>query len=353
LAPKLVFVILYNMMQTKIVERFFFFGLLLSTLIFTFMIFKPFWAVFILGISFSIILYPIYEWMKRKNMSDWLAALLTLLLFVIAFCGPLLGLGALLFTQSQNAYEIVSTNTNSSQFINSINTSVAQFLPDGFTFDANEKISDFLSFLSANIATIFTSAVSAIVSFFLMLLVMFYFLRDGEKWRKGLIMLSPLSDKDDEKIINKLKNSVNAVLKGYMFIAVIQGIMMGFGLWVFGIPNPALWGVVAAIASMLPTIGTALVSVPAIIFLLATGHTTAAIGLAIWAALLVGSIDNFLSPLIVSGKTNIPSLLILFSVLGGIAMMGPIGLLVGPLTISLLYSLISLYRNEFKGSTDQ
>lgn len=353
MAPKLVFVILYNMMQTKIVERFFFFGLLLSTLIFTFMIFKPFWAVFILGISFSIILYPIYEWMKRKNMSDWLAALLTLLLFVIAFCGPLLGLGALLFTQSQNAYEIVSTNTNSSQFINSINTSVAQFLPDGFTFDANEKISDFLSFLSANIATIFTSAVSAIVSFFLMLLVMFYFLRDGEKWRKGLIMLSPLSDKDDEKIINKLKNSVNAVLKGYMFIAVIQGIMMGFGLWVFGIPNPALWGVVAAIASMLPTIGTALVSVPAIIFLLATGHTTAAIGLAIWAALLVGSIDNFLSPLIVSGKTNIPSLLILFSVLGGIAMMGPIGLLVGPLTISLLYSLISLYRNEFKGSTDQ
>jgi len=339
------------MMQTKIVERFFFFGLLLSTLIFTLMIFKPFWAVFILGISFSIILYPIYEWMKRKNMSDWLAALLTLLLFVVAFCGPLLGLGALLFTQSQNAYVVVSSNTNSSQFIDSINTSVAQFLPEGFTFDANEKLKQFLSFLSANVTTIFTSAVSAIFSFFLLLLVMFYFLRDGEKWRKGLIILSPLSDKDDEKIINKLKNSVNAVLKGYMFIAVIQGILMGLGLWVFGIPNPALWGVVAAIASMLPTIGTALVSVPAIIFLLATGHTTAAIGLAIWAALLVGSIDNFLTPLIVSGKTNIPSLLILFSVLGGIAMMGPIGLLVGPLTISLLYSLISLYRNEFKGST--
>jgi len=338
-------------MQTKIVERFFFFGLLLSTLIFTLMIFKPFWAVFILGISFSIILYPIYEWMKRKNMSDWLAALLTLLLFVVAFCGPLLGLGALLFTQSQNAYVVVSSNTNSSQFIDSINTSVAQFLPEGFTFDANEKLKQFLSFLSANVTTIFTSAVSAIFSFFLLLLVMFYFLRDGEKWRKGLIILSPLSDKDDEKIINKLKNSVNAVLKGYMFIAVIQGILMGLGLWVFGIPNPALWGVVAAIASMLPTIGTALVSVPAIIFLLATGHTTAAIGLAIWAALLVGSIDNFLTPLIVSGKTNIPSLLILFSVLGGIAMMGPIGLLVGPLTISLLYSLISLYRNEFKGST--
>lgn len=340
-------------MQTKVVERFFFFGLLLSTLIFTFMIFKPFWAVFVLGISFSIILHPIYEWMKRHKLSDWLSALLTLILFVVAFCGPLLGIGALLFAQSQNVYEAVSANTNSSQFIESINVSVAQYLPEGYTFDANEKINEFLSFLSANVATIFTSVISAVISFLLMLFVMFFFLRDGEKWREGLILLSPLSNKDDEKIINKLKNSVNAVLKGYMFIAIIQGVMMGFGLWIFGIPNPALWGVVAAIASMIPTIGTALVSVPAIIFLLATGQTTQAIGMAIWAALLVGSIDNFLSPLIVGSKTNIPSLLILFSVLGGIAMMGPIGLLVGPLTISLLYSLISLYQHEFQVSNKQ
>jgi len=138
------------------------------------------------------------------------------------------------------------------------------------------------------------------------------------------------------------------VIKGYLLIGLLQGILMGFGLWIFNIPNPGLWGVVAAIASLLPTIGTALVSVPSIIFLFVTGQTTSAIGLLVWAVILVGMIDNFLSPIIVSGKTNIPPLLILFAVLGGVSLLGPIGILVGPLTISLLYSLISLYRNEFR-----
>lgn len=336
------------MMQTKIIERYFFFGLLLGTLLFTFLIFRPFWAVLVLGISFSIILYPVYEWLQKKKLPNWLASVMTLVFFLIVLCGPLLGIGAILFNQSQNVFHLVTDGSTTSSMTESINTAVNRFLPGNLSFNADDKISDFLTFLSQNIAQIFSTTLSALFSFFLTLLVMFYFLRDGAKWRKGLIILSPLADKDDEKIINKLKNSVNAVIKGYLLIGLLQGVLMGFGLWIFNIPNPALWGVVASVASMLPTIGTALVSVPAIIFLFVTGDTASAIGLLIWAVLLVGMIDNFLSPLIVSGKTNIPPLLILFAVLGGVSLLGPIGILVGPLTISLLYSLISLYRNEFQ-----
>jgi predicted PurR-regulated permease PerM len=122
-------------------------------------------------------------------------------------------------------------------------------------------------------------------------------------------------------------------------------VLTGIGMSLFGVPNAALFGVLAGIASLIPSIGTALVAVPAIIFLLATGHPANAIGFAIWSGALVGMVDNFLNPYIVGTKLQVPPLLILFSVLGGISLMGPVGILIGPLTMSLLYVLMSLYRH--------
>lgn len=301
-----------------------------------------------LGICFSVVLYPVYEWFQKRKLPSWLSALITLLLFIIIVCGPLLGISAVVFRQSQDVYHTVTDNGNTGPFLDSIETKINRILPSGMVFDINKKTTDFISYISNNIASIFTATVSAFFSFILMLLIMFYVLKDGAQWRKAVIVLSPLGDRDDEKIISRLAQAVNGVIKGSLLIALIQGVLLGLGLWIFGIPNAALWGVVAAITSLIPTLGTSLVSIPAIIFLFATGHTTAAIGLLIWAAIMVGMIDNLLGPLIVSKKINISSLFILFSVLGGISLLGPVGILVGPLTISLLYTLISIYRNEFK-----
>ena len=156
-----------------------------------------------------------------------------------------------------------------------------------------------------------------------------------------------MSDKDEQKIINRLTQTIGGVIKGSLLIALIQGILSGVGLTIFGVPNPALWGVVAGITSLIPFAGTAFVSVPAVIFLYATGHMPQAIGLAVWATVIVGLIDNFLGPIIVGRQVKIPQFLILFSVLGGISLLGPVGILIGPLTIGLLYTLISMYRNEF------
>jgi predicted PurR-regulated permease PerM len=183
-------------------------------------------------------------------------------------------------------------------------------------------------------------------------LSIFYFLKDNAHWKKVIMILSPLADADDKKILDRLSNSVNGIIKGYLFIALLQGILMGVGLALFGVPNPALWGLVTMITAFIPTIGTALISVPAILFLFLTGQTIAAVGLLIWAVAIVGMIDNLLSPIIVGSRINLPPLLILFSVLGGISLLGPVGILMGPLTISLLYALISLYRHEFKQSVN-
>ncbi|MFA4975510.1 MAG: AI-2E family transporter [Candidatus Paceibacterota bacterium] len=335
-------------MQTKIIERYFFFILLFATFIFSFFIFRPFWIVLVLGASFSIVLYPIYEWLNKKHLPSWLSAFLVVFFFTIIICGPLFGMGVIVFNQSQDLYNTIIKGGNVTPFLNSINESINKVLPQGITFDIGQKISESIYFLSNNIAKIFSTTLSTMVSFFLMLLSIFYFLKDGAQWKKSLIRLSPLSDANDQKIISRLSLTINGVITGSILIALIQGILMGIGLAFFGVPSPALWGVVAAIVSLIPTIGTAFVSVPSVIFLYTTGHTLESIGLLIWSALLVGMIDNFLSPIIVGKKINIPPFLILFSVLGGIVLLGPVGVLIGPLSVSLLYTLVSIYRNEFK-----
>jgi predicted PurR-regulated permease PerM len=334
-------------MQTKIIEKTFFFGLLLSTIIFTFLIFRPFWVIIVLGVSFSIVLYPIYEWLVNKKIPETLASLATVILFTILVCGPILGVGALIFNQSQDLYrKVVDSNLNSSPILEKIDTQVNSFLPVGVNFDVNQKVTEFVSSLSSYVTSIFTTTISAFFSFVLLLLIIFYLLKDGARWKKSLVVLSPLGEENDERIISRLTLAVNGVVKGSLLIALTQGVLLGFGLWIFNVPNGALWGVVAAIMSFIPTFGTALVSVPAIIFLFVTGNTPSAIGLLVWSVVIVGLIDNLLGPLVVGRKIHIPSILILFSVLGGISLLGPVGILVGPLTVSLLYTLISIYRNE-------
>ena len=124
-------------------------------------------------------------------------------------------------------------------------------------------------------------------------------------------------------------------------------------LAVAGVPSAALWGVIAGIGSLLPTVGTALVSIPAVIFLVATGHVPQAIGMGIWAFMIVGWVDNLLNPIVISSKIKIPQILVLFSVLGGLAFMGPVGFLFGPLIVSLLYALITIYRDEYEDKKEE
>ena len=273
-----------------------------------------------------------------------------MLLFIIIIGGLLFGIGIILLNQSQNVYNIFANTGDTSPFIDSINNFINKILPSGISFNLYEKITNVISIITNNIASIFTSTLSTIFSFFLTFLSMFFFLKDNKMWKRAIKILSPLSDADDEKIMNKLSLAVNGIIKGYLFIVFIQGTLVSIGFAIFGVPNPALWGLVAMVTALVPTIGSGLVSIPAIIFLVATGHTMSALGLLVWAVAMVGTIDNILNPIVVGSKINLPPLIILFSVLGGISLLGPVGILVGPLTISLLYTLISIYRNEFQHS---
>jgi predicted PurR-regulated permease PerM len=337
-------------MKTNQVEKYFFYALLAAVIIITLIIFNPFLTTIVLSIAFAIGLNPVYKWIKRRITRgvSWLASLITILLFVVVLCGPLFFVGTVIFSQAQNAYHSLAQTGNANAFIQFINENVSKIIPSDFAFDIQSKIDSLVTFIINNITGFFSYTASTIVMFILMIITIFYLLKDGARWKKIIISLSPLSENHIKEIFANLSDSINRTMRGSLIMTIAQGLFATIGFTIFHVPNPALWGVVAAFASFIPTLGTSMVSIPCMLFLYATGAHMQALGLLIWSITLVGMIDNILAPYIFSKDTEIPSILILFAILGGISLMGPVGILIGPLVLSLLYSLISTYKKELR-----
>ncbi len=336
-------------MNTKINPKYFFFGCLFCASALVIVVFLPFLTVFVLGAAIAVVFHPLY---RRLNaafpwQNGWLSALLSVVVFALIVCAPLVLMGKALISQSSELYAKI-TQAGGESYGTFLNEALVRYLPESLVSTAQDKLANLAGLISNDLGHLFTATINTLLDFLLLVLSVFYFLKDGSRWRKTLVLLSPLPDKDDEKILNTLRDAVSGVLRGYLLIAVAQGALMGIGLAVFHVPNPALLGLVAAIASLIPSIGTAIVSLPIIAYLFLTGHSHAALGFAAWAAVLVGTIDNILNPVLVGRRIQIPPILILFSVLGGIALMGPVGILIGPVSVSLLFSLLSIYRSDFR-----
>jgi predicted PurR-regulated permease PerM len=160
--------------------------------------------------------------------------------------------------------------------------------------------------------------------------------------RKTIVNYSPLADSDDEAVLGKLAKAINSVMRGRVLLAVLQGFLAALGMFIFGVPNAALWGSVAVIAALVPGIGTALVVIPAAAYLFWQAPLGLAIGFLLWGLILVGMVDNMLGPKLLGRGTQVHPLFILLSVLGGISVFGPLGFLLGPLVVSLLFALLEI-----------
>jgi predicted PurR-regulated permease PerM len=336
-------------MQKNSNEKHFLYALLAIVSVLTVAIFWPFLTILVLAMAFAVVLNPINNWLNKhitRNIT-WLSSLITVTVFLVVLCVPIFFVGKSVFVQTQNLYYgVIDSGQTANGLIEKIDISINKIIPEGMSFDTHEKIATVAGNLSSNLASLFASTFKTILMLFLMLLTVFFLLKNGSYWKKSLFSLLPLSDANINEISNNMRDSINRIFKGSFLIAIVQGLLMGIGLTIFGVPNAAIWAVVAGMASFIPTIGTSIVSVPAIIFLYISGMELQALGMLIWSMVAVGTIDNILSPYIISKNTEISSLFILLSILGGITLMGPIGLFIGPLIISLLFSLVTIYKRE-------
>jgi predicted PurR-regulated permease PerM len=322
----------------------YFASVLLFILALTFLIFKPFITALVVAMTMAVVVEPVYEYLLRKvKNSRIIAAIITVILIIILILIPLIFLGKQVFDEARDTYITLGINQDTPVFGTDFVQGKIQNIFPNLNIDIRDYVADFSEWLFSHTGSFFTGTLDIVLKTFLGIIAVFYFLKDGPRFRKAFVDLSPLPEEYDEKIINTLKLSMKSIVRGTFLVAVAQGTLAGLGFYIFGLPNPALWGMVAAISALIPGIGTSLVMIPAVLFLFLTSTLASALGLLIWGALLVGMIDNFLTPKLLERGINIHPLLILFSVIGGIALFGIGGFIMGPLILSLLFTLFDIY----------
>lgn len=304
-----------------------------------FFVVKPFIGSLVLAFTLAVIFHPLYKQLRKAlNNQRSLASLLTILIILIVVLAPLAALSIQVFQEGKDFYfNTLARGEVTLEILDRIP------LPDEWRYNVTEYLEQGLVWLLEHLGVVFSSVARVVFNLFISLIALYFLFKQGGELKARLVSFSPLSDKFDVDIINRLQNTVSSVIKGVIVVAIVQALLAGVGFTIFGIPSPALWAMLAMLAAFVPGVGTALVMVPAVLYLFFTGHTGAAIGLTIWGALAVGLIDNFLSPMLVGRGTKIHSFLILLSVLGGLALFGPLGFLLGPLLISFLFALLDIY----------
>lgn len=338
-------------------QHYFFLVILVSVIVLTIFIFYPYLTSLLLALVFSVTFRPLHRKISKifsaGDQTSSLSTFITLLIVAILIITPLIFLGKQIYSESASLYYSLTDEGHRSHIITTLNalskTVSSKFFNafpayDFSNLNVTTYIQNFLEWSFANLDTIFSSVTRLAFQIFIMLFALFYLLRDGSKLKKALIALSPLIDTYDEKIISKVKQAIRSVVAGSLVVSVIQGVLTGLGFWIFGVPNPALWGSFAVVAALIPGFGTSLILIPGIIYLFIESTQIHAFGLLAWGALAVGMVDNYLAPILINKGIQIHPFIILLSVMGGLAFFGPIGFIAGPLVVALLSALFEIYK---------
>jgi predicted PurR-regulated permease PerM len=325
-------------------------SLLVLGLLFALAVFWPFLNIIALAAILAILFIPLMRRIQRKVKSQSIAAGLTVLCLVLIVVIPIALFGKLLFSEISDLVQKINTGAltlSQDQVIESL----PQVMQDGavrLTASLNDLALKYTSNIFQSFFHLLSNVASFFISVFLTLFTMYYLLRDGHKIKAVLMDISPIADKQESILFAKVVQAINGVIKGQFLVALIQGVVATVGFIIFGLPNPVLWGLVTVIAALVPTVGTSLVIIPSVVFLLITGHTGAAIGLLIWGAAAVGLVDNFMGPKLISSSVRVHPVLVLFAVFGGLQLFGILGFLIGPILMAIFVALIDMYRTDFK-----
>lgn len=320
-----------------------------------FRIVEPFFGPLLWALFIAFLLNPLHVWLTRrlKGRAQLSAALLTVLTLIVLL-GPLAALSAAFAAQVgdllQTAQSTVADQTRSNVFdltkvpwvqetLDWLNTTfgvnVAQVR--GYIVEGSRAVLQSLASLGGKV---FLGAIGTVFGFVLMVFMLFFFIRDGHGMWETLRELIPMSRQQKTKLFDHLAAVTRALVYGTGLTALIQGALVGISFLLVGLPSALVFGVIAALAALLPFGGTAVVWIPAAIALAAQGRWGATAFMVLWGALLVSLVDNVVRPMLVSGRAPVATLTVFIGVLGGISAFGAIGLFLGPVLLALIIALV-------------
>lgn len=312
-----------------------------------------FWAV-----ALCIVFLPLHgRFLKLVKGRNAVAAVLSVIVILLIVVLPMAGLVTAVAAEAANLYERIRSNDiNVSEAIDWVEAR----LP--LVFDAAESVGVDIERVQSSLASsavgvsqfIATRAVALgqdtiriTVYFFLMLYLLYFFLRDGKTIIDGLVRALPFGDERERHLIERFAEVSRATLKGTLVVGFVQGLIGGIMFAMFGIGAPVLWGVVMALLSIIPAVGPAIVWLPAAIILIANGSIWQGITMIAVGSLVIGLADNVLRPLLVGRDTRLPDYLILLSTLGGLTAFGISGIVIGPIIAAFFLSVWEMAEEEY------
>jgi predicted PurR-regulated permease PerM len=316
----------------------------------------PFYGAILWATVLAIVFAPLYRRLfSAMGGQRNLAALASMLIIVTLVILPLTLTAASLLQEATNLYETIEAGqTDFGQAIKQVIDALPTWATDildrlGLT-DLSAIQSRFSAALVQGSKAIAAQALSVgkgtanfIISLFIMLYLLFFFLRDGAALAGRIKDAIPLPAGQKRELFTKFTIVTRAMFKGTLLVAIVQGALGGFIFWVLGIHAPVLWGVVMGLFSLLPAVGAAAVWVPVAIYFLATGAIWQGVVLIAFGAFVIGLVDNLLRPFLVGKDTELPDFVVLISTLGGISIFGLNGFVIGPVIAAMFIAVWDIF----------
>jgi predicted PurR-regulated permease PerM len=303
---------------------------------------------------FTGLTYPIYFWLLMKTNNKIIAALITLIGLLLVLVLPLIAVGFVAYQEAVHFFTSLDLNAWRDRF-EGIVTAMRNHFP-GLLSRVNAKdvssmasggVQNAFQFILKNSANISLSVANNLLSFFLMLFIMFYFYIDGHRILQKLIKWSPLKDEYEKILIEKFVSVSKGTLKGILVIGVIQGLIGGILFWAVGLRSPIFLGSLMVFASIVPALGTSMIWAPVAIMFVAQGDWVRAIAVVVVGSAVIGTVDNLVRPIIVGKDIKMHDLLVLLSTLGGLSLFGLVGFIIGPVIASLFLAIWNIFEEIF------
>jgi len=318
----------------------------------------PFLSAILVGAILVTLTFPTYIRVRaRMRGRSALAAVVMLIGITLVIALPLFLLTVLLVQQANGLIQhlqsgeaqVVLARLDPSQHLGFLRRYVPGFDPASVSPQRLilPIVRELPGWVARNGGAVVGELAGLVIGFGLVLLAMFYFYTDGESIVVELSSLSPLPERYDREFALQFKSVIDATFRGHLLTSLAQGVATTIGLLIAGVPASLFWGAVSTVMSLVPMIGSAAVWIPAVIYLFVSGETGHAIFLTVWGAVVVSLIDNVVRTWAMKGKSELPAVPLLFSVIGGMDAFGVIGLVIGPLVFSLLMSIIDIYKHSF------
>ena len=321
----------------------------------SYQIISPFLVSIAWAIVFSIVFYPVYAFISRYIKVKSIASSIMVLLILVVIIAPITYMSFLLIGELEKFGDY--TNSGGLEYIRDLFEKIkasphfeklSSLIGEGNmpTFDQlMDNIKKIGKILAENLSIRITNLISAAINFLFMIFTIFFLFKDGPGFLTKLKDYMPFNEEQKTRLATQMKDMIVSTVYGGVAVAVIQGFLGGIAFYVIGIGSPVLWGIAMSVMSFVPLLGTLAIWGPASIYLIIQGDYMHGIGLILFGIFVISMVDNILKPLIIGSRTKMPTIVIFFSVLGGIKAFGIIGLIMGPLIMAVFVSVFEIFRH--------